>query len=603
VSIMRNEQAKNRSMKRSSLVFMLFLLLSFNNAIFVQSSPIIMAPQPIFGLAEYCNGGNADGAYVEVSSTLGSVQTLVGPAGGWGSGYWQIDVGNPGPNWPVGTSFTVIITQNSTGWQSTSASGTISVPMNDMGTIILDPPTLTASANADKTTAAIGESIHFSGLATGGASPYVWGWDFGDGSSSTAQNPTHSYSSVGSFTATLTVTGDCGKIDTDTITITVSNPVIVTTNGPYNTTVNDEITFIGSAQGGTSPYTYFWDFGDDTNDTNASTTHTYATPGIFTVILTVEDVEGIQGTAETTSTIYTDILNVNAHGPYDGTENIAVQFYGSASNGVEPYTYSWNFGDGTGSSNEQNPSYTYSDDGNFTVTLTVTDDLGTSNSATTFAIIEKPPYLSIDIGGPYIGVVNDPVNFTLTVLDGKRPYTVLWDFGDGTTSSEENPSHSYSIPGQYLVTVHVTDDDDRVGTADTTADIDQNYPPAKPSISGTFRGQAGDRYTYTFRTNDPDGDQVYFFIDWGDGTDSGWIGPYTSGKNAQLSHVWRFEDSYVVKVKAKDTYGAESGWTTNEVVMPILPPSNILIRILEHIIQIVPILEPILNQLIAILSA
>ena len=599
---MRNEQAKNRSMKRSSLVFMLFLLLSFNNAIFVQSSPIIMAPQPIFGLAEYCNGGNADGAYVEVSSTLGSVQTLVGPAGGWGSGYWQIDVGDPGPNWPIGTSFTVIITQNSTGWQSTSASGTISVPMNDMGTIILDPPTLTANANADKTTAAIGETIHFSGSATGGASPYVWDWDFGDSTSSSVQSPTHSYDSVGSYTATVTITGDCGQIDTDTVDITVTNPVIVSTNGPYNETINQEITLDGSVQGGTPPYTYFWDFGDGTNDTNLSTSHTYTSPGLYTVILTVEDSENVEGTAETTATIYTDNLIVNINGPYEGTVDESIQFSGSASNGVEPYSWSWDFGDGTGSSDQQNPSYTYTDDGNFTVTLTVTDDLGTTNATTTYALIEKPPYLSIDIGGPYTGVVDDPINFTVTVLDGTRPYTVHWDFGDGTTSSEENPAHTYTNPGQYLVTVQVTDVDDRVGVANTTVDIDQNYPPAKPTLSGTFKGEAGDRYTYTVTTNDPDGDYVYFFIDWGDGTDSGWIGPYASGKKAEISHVWRFEDSYIVKVKAKDTYGAESDWTTNEVVMPILPASNFIVMILEQIMERFPILEPILSQIIAIFA-
>ena len=92
-------------------------------------------PVVIDGYAEFSTGGNADGAYVEVTSSVSTETTYVGPIGGWSSGYWQVDVGTPGPDWPDGTSFTVTISTPS-GWIG-SASGVTDGPNNNMGTIIL----------------------------------------------------------------------------------------------------------------------------------------------------------------------------------------------------------------------------------------------------------------------------------------------------------------------------------------------------------------------------------------------------------------------------------------------------------------------------------
>ena len=88
-----------------------------------------------------------------------------------------------------------------------------------------------------------------------------------------------------------------------------------------------------------------------------------------------------------------------------------------------------------------------------------------------------------------------------------------------------------------------------------------NDPPNKPiKPSGPASGKPGIEYYYYAVTTDPENDQIYYKFDWGDGSYSNWIGPYTSGKEMNLSHTWA-QGTYKICVKAKDIYDAESGWS------------------------------------------
>jgi hypothetical protein len=89
-----------------------------------------------------------------------------------------------------------------------------------------------------------------------------------------------------------------------------------------------------------------------------------------------------------------------------------------------------------------------------------------------------------------------------------------------------------------------------------------DWPPIAPTINGPSRGKTGEDYEYTFATMDPDGDdEVYYYIDWGDGTQSDWLGPYGSGEEVTASHSWSARGSYEIRVKSKDVNGAESDWS------------------------------------------
>ncbi len=113
--------------------------------------------------------------------------------------------------------------------------------------------------------------------------------------------------------------------------------------------------------------------------------------------------------------------------------------------------------------------------------------------------------------------------------------------------------------------------------------------PGSPTITGPPSGKVGTEYEYTFVTSDPDGNDVYYFIDWGDGTSSNWLGPFNSGEGIDVKHAWAEKGTYTIKAKAKDVHNAESDWGTLEVSMPKIyqyGPGFLLEKIIQWIEQI-----------------
>ena len=95
-----------------------------------------------------------------------------------------------------------------------------------------------------------------------------------------------------------------------------------------------------------------------------------------------------------------------------------------------------------------------------------------------------------------------------------------------------------------------------------------NSPPEKPTIEGPESGKTGTAYTYRFCSNDPDGDDIYYCVDWGDSAGEVCIGPLPSGTCLEESHTWTSDGTYTIKVKAQDTSQAESDYATLSVSMP-----------------------------------
>ena len=88
-----------------------------------------------------------------------------------------------------------------------------------------------------------------------------------------------------------------------------------------------------------------------------------------------------------------------------------------------------------------------------------------------------------------------------------------------------------------------------------------NDPPETPTIDGPISGIVGAEVEFSLVTSDPNEDDVYYWVDWGDGTNSDWLGPYQSGITVNASHTWTLAGDYEIKVKAKDIYLNESGWS------------------------------------------
>ena len=169
-------------------------------------------------------------------------------------------------------------------------------------------------------------------------------------------------------------------------------------------------------------------------------------------------------------------------------------------------------------------------------------------------------------------------------------------FGEMWSTSITN----YIFPGMDDVDYKTIEEWEPLGDP-TLAVAEDSQPPEKAATpDGETEGKVGTEYTYTSSTTDPDGDQLYYLFDWGDGTYSGWVGPYNSGETAEASHTWTEQGNYEIKVKAKDENGVQGEWSDP---LPIIMPVNynffhsLLWEILERLMERFPFLEQIFESM------
>ncbi len=258
--------------------------------------------------------------------------------------------------------------------------------INSYNAVNTGPAPPVAAFTGTPTSGCVPLTVNFTDQSTG--SPTSWSWTFGDGGTSTAQNPSHTYNSVGTYTVTLTATNSAGSDgETKTNYITVSTtPTAGFSGSPTSGEVPLTVNFTNSSTGATS---YSWTFGDGGTSTATNPSHTYTTAGTFTVALTA-----INGCGNNTYT-RTNYINVTCTAP-------VANFSGSPTSGYAPLTvnftdlstgatsWSWNFGDG-GTSTSQNPSHTYTSAGTYTVALTVTNSCGSDGETKTGYITVTQP--------------------------------------------------------------------------------------------------------------------------------------------------------------------------------------------------------------------
>ncbi|HWM52948.1 MAG TPA: right-handed parallel beta-helix repeat-containing protein [Thermoplasmata archaeon] len=214
-----------------------------------------------------------------------------------------------------------------------------------------------------------------------------------------------------------------------------------------------------------------WDWESDGTwdtawSTEATAQHQFAVLGTYNVTMEAKDTGGLTGN-QTATVIVTPtpppppppiFVGITAT-PTEGTMPLTVSFTSSVTGGVSPYSYDWEFGDGS-KSNAANTVHIYITGGNFTVWLNVNDAVGTSVQSAFSFVNVTPAAVNLTVTPPtrfVEGSTGISVNFTASVTGGTPPYTYHWDFGDGGQSDAPNPAHTYATNGTYRVSVTVTD--------------------------------------------------------------------------------------------------------------------------------------------------
>jgi len=178
--------------------------------------------------------------------------------------------------------------------------------------------------------------------------------------------------------------------------------------------------------------------------------------------------------------------------------------------------------------------------------------------------------LEADANGPYIGLVNQSVEFIGYASGGYTPYSWRWDFGDNNISTEQNPKNTYTKTGNYTVTLTVTDSEGNTSNDTTWALISQEKQnPSKPKIDGPHEVIVNEENDFRLTSTDLQNDDLYYKIEYAD-IESDWFGPYPSGEST-VPLTFTKEGAWELRVKAKDEYDHESEWSDG---FPITVPKN-----------------------------
>jgi PKD repeat protein len=280
----------------------------------------------------------------------------------------------------------------------------------------------------------------------------TWSWDFDDGNTSTLQNPTNTYLTIGTFNVVLAIaTANCAA--TDTVPITV-DPI---PNAGFTPSANSGCTdlpvdFTNTSTGAAS---YFWDFGDGDTSILTDPSHLFTNPYTFdttyTVMLVALTTFGCSDTAYDFITVYPTVQANFTHNGLPGCAPLAVDFVNLSTGG---FLYLWDFGDGNGST-AMSPSYTYINTTLFIeiydVELVVTSTNGCTDTTVQQIIVYPIPEFGFT-AQPDTGC--SPITITFPSVIGAVSYN--WDFGDGGIGTGPTPTHTYVNSSTNTLTYDVT---------------------------------------------------------------------------------------------------------------------------------------------------
>ncbi len=411
--------------------------------------------------------------------------------------------------------------------------------------------------------------VSFNGSATG-TGPFTYSWNFGGAppnvskATSNSQNTAVIFNTPGTYTVTLIVKNASGSSNAVDTTITV-NPIPMAdfipdkTTGCFPTTIN----FTNTSTPLASITSYTWDFGDGTQAFNIQNpSHTYHSGGSFGVTLYVTNNFGCTGTAQIKNlqkaiTLnggvipnFTSALNSSCTLPVTATFN-------NASSGPPLMSYSWDFGEGLGfSDNTFSPTHSYTTAGNYDVKLAATSNQGCTDTLKTVVKISASGNLS-DFTGSGQVCLNTQVGFTN--ISSPAPNSSTWDYGDGSPIDPvRNGSHVYTTPGIYHVTL-VNTFSGCTGTI--TKDVTVVGPPTT-NFTATNVNACQPPLTTNFTDNSTGGATSWLW-NFGDGS------PTSTAQNPQ--HVYNSYGTYQVILTASSAPGCSTILTKNAFVNVVKP--------------------------------
>ena len=307
--------------------------------------------------------------------------------------------------------------------------------------VVLPYPVITATS--DTSNGCIPLPVNFSSTVN---SVGYYLWDFGDGNTSTVDNPTHTYTSDGYYSVNVRFEDFSGCVDSfdfDIIPHPVPSPSFIpiqldTCVLPIN--YNFQNNSIGASS-------YNWDFGDGNNSINTLPDNSYISSGNYTIKLVASNTYGCSDSI-TSSIFVKPVTNAQFNAVPLDTCKLPAN-YSLVNNSTGSIAYIWDFGDGS-TSNLPNLNHSYSSDGNYQISLITMNSFGCFD--TSYVDINVLPVPSLGFNYTQLDTCSVPSNFSFqNTSTGGNSY--LWDFGDGLFSPVYSPLHTFSSDGTYNVKI------------------------------------------------------------------------------------------------------------------------------------------------------
>jgi|GEM_PF-1273229 len=375
------------------------------------------------------------------------------------------------------------------------------------------------------------------------------------------------------------------QTDTDTVNVDISavnDAPTAALNQVFGGSEGQSITFTASAADiESTALTYDWDFdynGEfvaDASGTDLSAPEwTYADNGTYTVALRVQDAEDAASEIVVAQVTVADREPTAAFNRPPGTlyEGSPVVFTDVSISAPDDITaWRWDFGDGQ-TSDDQNPEYTFFNNGEYTVRLKVTDDDGSTNEVQHQVTIANVAPM-VAAGADRTANEGAEVSFDGSFSDASPTdtHTYAWNFGDGSAEVTNSlaPSHSYADNGVYTVTLTVKDGDGGVGADTLTVTVDNVAPSTEAGPDATIN--EGGNFTSSGSFIDPGVDTWKATVDYGDGSGVQALA-LDKDKSFALSHTYTANDNYTVTVTISDSDG-ESGTDKATVTVNNVAPT------------------------------
>ncbi|MEM6966674.1 MAG: PKD domain-containing protein [Bacteroidota bacterium] len=345
------------------------------------------------------------------------------------------------------TPFGIPITFNDTtyNWYANNSSGPMASATIENGIVvgasynILSPNTAAPLADFSFVTVT-GASVDFTDESTN--SPTSWAWDFGDGNTSTMQNPSHTFAATGNYNVCLTASNSAGS---NTSCQMVFASVVIAPVANFSVTTVTGSSFDFTDESTNNPTSWMWDFGDGNTSTMQNPSHTFAATGDYNVCLTVTNSAG----SNTTCTMVAATVVVAPVASFSVTTVTGSSFDFTDESTNDPTSWMWDFGDGN-TSTMQNPSHTFTATGDYNVCLTVTNSAGSNTTCTMVAAtVVVAPVASFSF-------TTTGADYTFTDESTNTPTDWAWDFGDSNTSTDQNPQHTFTTSGMFNVCLTVS---------------------------------------------------------------------------------------------------------------------------------------------------